>query len=81
MYLVVILKIYFSTIQDSSASGASTKSASEKYSTVPSQSSTAPSNDIDDDFDDFDPRGTSNASKFSTMMSTCDAVIHSPIWL
>ncbi|KAI3692617.1 hypothetical protein L6452_32437 [Arctium lappa] len=55
---------YGSTIQDSSATVASKpsiKSASEKYSTIPSQSSSAPSNNNEDDFDDFDPRGTSNA--------------------
>ncbi|KAJ9537194.1 hypothetical protein OSB04_029927 [Centaurea solstitialis] len=55
---------YGSTTQDSSATGvskSSAKSASEKYSAMPSQSSSAPSNDDDDDFDDFDPRGTSNA--------------------
>ncbi|XP_071730352.1 clathrin interactor EPSIN 1 [Rutidosis leptorrhynchoides] len=50
---------YGSTIQDSSAGGASKpsiKNAADKYS------SSAPSNNNDDDdFDDFDPRGTSNA--------------------
>lgn len=53
---------YGSTIQDSSAAGASKLSA-DKYSSIPPQNSSAPSNnnDDDDDFDDFDPRGTSNA--------------------
>ncbi|KAL7601181.1 hypothetical protein Lser_V15G22480 [Lactuca serriola] len=53
-----------STIQDSSASGASkasVKSAADKNSSIRLQSVSAPSNDNDDDFDDFDPRGTSNS--------------------
>ncbi|CAI9093608.1 OLC1v1029154C1 [Oldenlandia corymbosa var. corymbosa] len=33
----------------------------DNYATFPSQSSSAPSNNYDDDFDDFDPRGTSSA--------------------
>ncbi|MFS7928719.1 putative ENTH domain, clathrin interactor EPSIN 1 [Helianthus anomalus] len=55
---------YGSTIEDSTGSGASkpsTKKASDKYSSIPSQTSSAPSNNNDDDFDDFDPRGTSTA--------------------
>lgn len=58
-----------STIQDSSASGASkasVKSAADKNSSIRLQSVSAPSNDNDDDFDDFDPRGTSNSSKPSS---------------
>ncbi|KDO79973.1 hypothetical protein CISIN_1g008569mg [Citrus sinensis] len=50
--------------QDNMSSNAS-KSAmksndSDKYSSIPSQSSSIPSNKYDDDFDDFDPRGTSS---------------------
>ncbi|KAK1417916.1 hypothetical protein QVD17_27052 [Tagetes erecta] len=52
---------YGSTIQDSTTSKPSTKSSSDKYSSIPSQTSSAPSNNTDDDFDDFDPRGTSTA--------------------
>ncbi|KAI3703704.1 hypothetical protein L1987_73898 [Smallanthus sonchifolius] len=58
-----------STIQDSTASSASKpsiKNASDKYSSIPSQTSSAPSNNNDDDdFDDFDPRGTSTAKAAS----------------
>ena len=43
----------------STASKSSTKlNASDKYSSI------APSNNYEDDLDDFDPRGTSNASKY-----------------
>ncbi|KAI3828447.1 hypothetical protein L1987_02548 [Smallanthus sonchifolius] len=60
---------YGSTIQDSTATGASKpsiKNASDKYSSIPSQTSSAPSNNNDDDdFDDFDPRGTSTAKAAS----------------
>ncbi|KAL8209858.1 hypothetical protein R6Q57_006590 [Mikania cordata] len=55
---------YGSTIQDSTATGASkvsTKNASDKYSSISLQTLNAPSNNDDDDFDDFDPRGTSTA--------------------
>lgn len=50
--------------QDNMSSNAS-KSAmksndSDKYSSIPSQSSSIPSNKYDGDFDDFDPRGTSS---------------------
>nr|XP_043628762.1 clathrin interactor EPSIN 1 [Erigeron canadensis] len=52
---------YGSTIQDSSAASAS-NSAADKYSSIPPQSLSSPSVNIDDDdFDDFDPRGTSKA--------------------
>ncbi|KAI3682215.1 hypothetical protein L2E82_50078 [Cichorium intybus] len=53
------------SIQDSSAttgaSKPSIKTVADKYSSIRSQNSTAPSNHNDDDFDDFDPRGTSNS--------------------
>ncbi|KAL5850533.1 hypothetical protein ACOSQ4_008546 [Xanthoceras sorbifolium] len=45
----------------SSASKSATKSNdSDKYNSVPSQSTSFPSNNYDDDFDDFDPRGISS---------------------
>ncbi|KAF5958732.1 hypothetical protein HYC85_005957 [Camellia sinensis] len=51
--------------QDTSASGGSRSATvindSDKHSSVPTQSSSAPSNNYDDDFDDFDPRGISSA--------------------
>ncbi|XP_059657111.1 clathrin interactor EPSIN 1-like [Cornus florida] len=51
--------------QDKLISGASkpaTRSNDhDKYASVPSQSSSAPSNNYEDEFDDFDPRGTSGA--------------------
>ncbi|KAI7742958.1 hypothetical protein M8C21_010429, partial [Ambrosia artemisiifolia] len=53
-----------STTEDSTVTGASKssiKNASDNYSSIPSQTSSAPSNNNDDDFDDFDPRGTSTA--------------------
>ena len=34
------------------------------YGSIPSQSSSAPSNNNEDEFDDFDPRGTSNTSMY-----------------
>ncbi|XP_076943329.1 clathrin interactor EPSIN 1-like [Bidens hawaiensis] len=55
---------YGSAVQDSTTTGASkpsTKSDSDKYSSIPSQTTSAPLNNNDDDFDDFDPRGTSTA--------------------
>ncbi|XP_062159368.1 clathrin interactor EPSIN 1 [Alnus glutinosa] len=46
----------------SSASKSSTKLYdSDKYNSIPSQSLGAPPNNYEDDFDDFDPRGTSNS--------------------
>lgn len=36
---------------------------SDEYSSDPAQSSSLPSNNAEDDFDDFDPRGTSTTSK------------------
>ncbi|KAM3710204.1 hypothetical protein ACB098_01G012600 [Castanea mollissima] len=45
----------------SKASKSSTKSnVFDKYGSIPSQTSRAPSNNDEDEFDDFDPRGTSN---------------------
>lgn len=38
--------------------------SSANASSVPSQSSSVPANNTEDDFDDFDPRGTST-SKYS----------------
>ncbi|KAL3498537.1 hypothetical protein ACH5RR_041269 [Cinchona calisaya] len=35
----------------------------DKYGSIPTQSSSAPTNNYDDDFDDFDPRGTSSAKR------------------
>ncbi|CAK9171447.1 unnamed protein product [Ilex paraguariensis] len=56
---------YGRTGQDTSAADASKstakKSDSDKYASIPSQSSNAPANNYEDDFDDFDPRGTSSA--------------------
>ncbi|KAK9065547.1 hypothetical protein SSX86_014948 [Deinandra increscens subsp. villosa] len=55
---------YGSTNQASTATGASkpsTKNVPDKYSSIPSHTSSAPLNNNDDDFDDFDPRGTSTA--------------------
>lgn len=41
-------------------------SKSSANSSVPTQSSSVPANNTDDDFDDFDPRGTStSSSKYS----------------
>ncbi|KAK9077687.1 hypothetical protein SSX86_006024 [Deinandra increscens subsp. villosa] len=57
-----------STIQESSATDASKpsmKNATDKYASIPSQASSVPSNINDDDFDDFDPRGTSTAKAAS----------------
>lgn len=54
---------------DNMSSNASTKLyGSDKYSSIRSQSSSVPSNNYEDEFDDFDPRGT--ASKCSEMMFT-----------
>ncbi|KAL2457487.1 Clathrin interactor EPSIN 1 [Abeliophyllum distichum] len=56
---------YGSKDQDSVASGASKTSTKtskpDKYAAAASQSSSVASNNYDDDFDDFDPRGTSSA--------------------
>ncbi|XAR69274.1 hypothetical protein NMG60_11000803 [Bertholletia excelsa] len=52
---------YGSKNQDSSTSSASRAAStaeSDNYASVPTQSSSARANDYDDDFDDFDPRGT-----------------------
>lgn len=50
----------------SNASKSATKSNDpDKYSSIPSQSSIIPSTKYDDNFDDFDPRGTSSNSKYS----------------
>lgn len=38
---------------------------SDNYSTIRSQSASVPSNDYDNDFDDFDPRGISSNSMYS----------------
>ncbi|XP_015945114.1 clathrin interactor EPSIN 1-like [Arachis duranensis] len=43
----------------SRVSKSSTANAHDNYSSVASQSSSAPANNTEDDFDDFDPRGTS----------------------
>ncbi|KAK3003259.1 hypothetical protein RJ639_019593 [Escallonia herrerae] len=55
--------------QDTSATTASNSvtntSNSDAYASVPSQSSVAPSNSYDDGFDDFDPRGNSNAKSMA----------------
>lgn len=49
----------------SSASKSATKSTdSNKYSPAPSQSDSVPASNYDDEFDDFDPRGTSSNSKY-----------------
>lgn len=70
MYDIVnLIMINCSKDQDNMSSNAS-KSAiksndSDKYSSIPSQSSSIPPNKYDDDFDDFDPRGTSSNSKYS----------------
>lgn len=49
----------------SKASKSSTKSnVFDKYGSIPSQTSRAPSNNDEDEFDDFDPRGTSNTSMY-----------------
>ncbi|KAH7574309.1 hypothetical protein JRO89_XS03G0280300 [Xanthoceras sorbifolium] len=54
----------------SSASKSATKSNdSDKYNSVPSQSTSFPSNNYDDDFDDFDPRGISSNSNTDTCAS------------
>ncbi|KAL1356095.1 uncharacterized protein LOC107489623 isoform X1 [Arachis duranensis] len=42
----------------SRVSKSSTSNAYYTYSSVASQSSSAPANNTEDDFDDFDPRGT-----------------------
>ena len=55
-----------STDQDSLSSGKKSP-GSGKHSAIPSHASAAPSNN-DDDFDDFDPRGSSsNSMLLSTM--------------
>ncbi|KAM0029330.1 putative ENTH domain, clathrin interactor EPSIN 1 [Helianthus debilis subsp. tardiflorus] len=60
---------YGSSVQDSSATNTSkpsTKNAADKYSSIPPQTSSAPTNNNDDDdFDDFDPRGTSTTKAVS----------------
>ena len=61
--------MFFSKGQDTSTSVASRPETainiSDKYSSAATQSSSAPSNNYEDDFDDFDPRGTSSTSKYS----------------
>lgn len=49
----------------------------DNYGPVPSsQSSSKPSNSVEDDFDDFDPRGSSNSGKFSTSMGKAVESMH-----
>lgn len=66
--LLILDHLSCSNAQDkisSKASKSSTKSnAFDKYGSIPSQSSRAPSNNDEDEFDDFDPRGTSNTSMY-----------------
>ncbi|KAF8115898.1 hypothetical protein N665_0025s0341 [Sinapis alba] len=50
---------YGSTDHDNLSSGKKSPD-SGKHSSIPSHASAAPSNNDDDDFDDFDPRGTSS---------------------
>ncbi|KAF5468091.1 hypothetical protein F2P56_012272 [Juglans regia] len=51
----------------SNASKSSTKLYdSDKYGSIPSQSSSVPSNNYEDEFDDFDPRGTAKAAAGSS---------------
>lgn len=54
--------------QDTSTTVASkpvTKTSdSDKYASIASQKSSEPSTNYDDEFDDFDPRGTATASKY-----------------
>lgn len=63
--------MYSSKGQETKSADASktTKSTHEpdKYASIPTQSSSAPMNNYDDEFDDFDPRGTSSASKYWAM--------------
>lgn len=54
-----------STDHDNLSSGKKSPD-SGKHSSIPSHASAAPSNN-DDDFDDFDPRGTSTNSMFLSM--------------
>lgn len=55
----------------STASKSSSKSNDfDKYGSIPTQSSSVPSNYYEDDFDDFDPRGTSSSSKYSELGGT-----------
>ncbi|KAK6161927.1 hypothetical protein DH2020_001768 [Rehmannia glutinosa] len=54
---------YGSMGQNSSATGTSENSKPDKYASVTSQN--APSDKYDEDFDDFDPRGTSSAKPSS----------------
>ncbi|PON86195.1 ENTH domain containing protein [Trema orientale] len=48
-----------STNSGSSSQPATKSNYPDMYSSIPAQSSTLPSNSAEDDFDDFDPRGTS----------------------
>lgn len=51
------------SISSNGSQPATNSNYSDKYSSTPAQSSTLPSNNSEDDFDDFDPRGTSTTSK------------------
>ncbi|XP_057959640.1 clathrin interactor EPSIN 1 isoform X2 [Malania oleifera] len=67
---------YSSKDQDSLSSVASKPSVmineADKYSSVPSQSSNVPANNYEDDFDDFDPRGTSSTKSIAGSINQVD---------
>lgn len=69
----LILRTFCSKDQDTVAVGASKTSKMtskpDKNAAAASQSSSVASNNYnDDDFDDFDPRGTTNSSKYSLLV-------------
>lgn len=45
-------------------------SDSDKYASIASEKSIEPSTNYDDEFDDFDPRGTATASKYCKIVLT-----------
>ncbi|CAK9169026.1 unnamed protein product [Ilex paraguariensis] len=58
-------RMFLSKVQDTLAADASKPTPkainSDKNASIPAQSSNVPANNYEDDFDDFDPRGTSTA--------------------
>ena len=58
-----LCSVCLSSGKDKASQPATKSNDSDKYGSVPAQSSSLPSDNYEDDFDDFDPRGTSTKSK------------------